>query len=464
MKSFLNRYKNSLLALLALGICVLISLPDPPSALTRGSMIYLGALTGMILLLVTQAIPDYVAVLASLGYICLFGKVGSDTAFLSFSQRTVSMLLLVFAICSTFTQTTLPQRFIAFGFRIFPKTYHSMVVFLTAVGTILNPLMPSTNVKIPLLMSCAGTLAEEAGYKKGSKASVGLFTAAFFPSVITANAFLSSVLVLFALGFTEETQSYTFFSFLGVTWCWLLGVTVLTVAAIFLFCTPKKGESKGDITLKTDFPKMTRSEWITLVVLLLTLFGWMTQSLHGVPPVLVALIAMVVLAAAGVFQPRDLSTRIPWRLLIFIGGLLNVAALMSEYGVDKWLSDILRPVVTLFSGNLVLYIAFVAVLTYVLRLLVFAQGAAFSIAYLALAPTASLVGVSGVVLMLVILGATCVWTLPGSSAAFLSAMGTGGSTLVRHRDTLPMNFLFMLIHILACFISIPVWQAFGLIG
>lgn len=462
MRDFFKRHKSLIFVALAALLCVLIACIEPPAALTREAMIYLGALTALILLLVTQAVPDYIAVLAALGVVVTAGVSDFETAFRPFSQTTLWMMFLVFCISGTLVKTTLLQRFISFAFRILPRNYTGAVLMLILVGTLLVPMMPVVSFLTP----CAFTLAEGFGFKKGDKGSRGLFAAMYVPSGIVKNAFYStSGMGLVSLGIAGIVDEFTWLSYFSVTWGWLAAVTVLMVAAILLCYAPrgvKKQEQESASLFADKLPKMTKEDWIVAAVLCLTLLGWITESLHGVPPVLVALFGVAALSVAGVFQVKDLA-RIPWKLIIFIGGLLSIASMMGRLGVDKWIGSLLSPLVSLFTGNLFVYIAFVCILTYLLRYVVFSQLTAFSIVYLTLAPTASGVGMAPVVLMLIVLGATCVWSMPCNNTSYLGAMGAKGDAMVDHRDTLPMCYMFMAVHIAACFICVPLWQAMGLI-
>lgn len=77
---------------------------------------------------------------------------------------------------------------------------------------------------------------------------------------------------------------------------------------------------------------------VTLFVV--TVLLWMSESLHGLPPSLIALFPAVVLTAVGIFDRTDLG-RLEWRILILIAGGISLGTGMQASGLDKIVSDLI---------------------------------------------------------------------------------------------------------------------------
>ncbi len=70
----------------------------------------------------------------------------------------------------------------------------------------------------------------------------------------------------------------------------------------------------------------------------LTVLGWLTEPVHGVPSSIVGFVPVVVLLAAGVFTVDDLRS-INWHILWLVGGGIALGNGVSSTGLDRWLVD-----------------------------------------------------------------------------------------------------------------------------
>jgi len=449
---------------------VVIALLPTPEALSRNAMVYMGVLAATVILLIAQSFPDYVIVLAGIGVLALVGTFSPEgtpftfnALFAPFSQSTYWLILFAFALNAALNATGLLKRILPLCYRLFPRNYFGRVLFLTVTSTIVCPLIPSTNAKASLLTPAAETTSRNFGFEKNSRGAAGLFAAMLIPATVTAQAFFSgSGTVYIALGLMNATEDYTWLSWLGMTWPWLVLTSVLCVAAILLIYRPEHREPIRDDDLNAQKTPITRPEITAAIILVITLLLWVTQSLHGISYVLVALFSFVAMCVTGVFKKEYLA-KLPWGMLTFIGGLLSIASLMGTLGVKDWLIQVLSPVITPFTGSIYIFIPFICILTYLSRFVIISQSTNYAVIYLTLVPFADMVGMNPVILMFIVTAATNIWTLSFHNTAYLSAMASGGNDMVEHKTILPMSYAYMAIHILTSMACVPLWQLMGLI-
>jgi sodium-dependent dicarboxylate transporter 2/3/5 len=74
--------------------------------------------------------------------------------------------------------------------------------------------------------------------------------------------------------------------------------------------------------------------WLVVVVFALTVLLWLTDSWHGLPAAVVALLPAVVLTATRTLTAEDLQ-RIDWSVLILIAGGISLGAGMTMTGLDR---------------------------------------------------------------------------------------------------------------------------------
>ena len=91
----------------------------------------------------------------------------------------------------------------------------------------------------------------------------------------------------------------------------------------------------------------------TLLVLGGTIAAWLTQSLHGVTPAVIALLAATICFAANLLSPESLA-KVPYQALILFGGGLALGDAMVSSGLTRTLVDWLSNVVQAQPAALVL--------------------------------------------------------------------------------------------------------------
>ncbi|MEG0072546.1 MAG: SLC13 family permease, partial [Raoultibacter sp.] len=282
MKNF--SFKNLALVILAVVVGIVIANLPVPEGLEKIAMTYLGIFIGMLVLLVTNPIPTWTSCLGALSLMVVF-KVGTiPEVFSAFSGSIVWLMIAVFAFSAAVINSGLMTRLALKLLTIFPKNYFGQVLSLMTIGTVMSPMIPSSNAKVNLLIPMATEMTKEVGYEKRSKPALGLFSATFMPPYIGSHAFLTgNANVPFMIGIMGVTFSWT--GWFEMTWVWLILILLGTFIFCMTYCKPKE---------KLDLPptyfadklkalgKMSSEEKITTVVILLCLVGWITQPMHGV--------------------------------------------------------------------------------------------------------------------------------------------------------------------------------------
>ncbi len=122
------------------------------------------------------------------------------------------------------------------------------------------------------------------------------------------------------------------------------------LAIIMLFVTWKllgwifppevKGIVGGMDTITDTLSKMgamTKTEKITLAILLFTIGLWVTTGITGIDSYSVALIGAALYFISGVIDWKDAQKNIDWGLIIFFGGALSLGAALLNTGAAAWL-------------------------------------------------------------------------------------------------------------------------------
>lgn len=452
---------------------IVIALTPPPEGLEMAAMIYMGIFVCAILWLVLDVISDYVVVVLAMALFVIFNVADFTTAFKPFAQSSVWLVIGAFAISAVVAKVGLLKR-IAFAIlKLFPENFRGQVTALFATGIVIAPLIPSLTAKAAILSPFAATASKSLGYEKSSKAATGMFSATWIAAGILGCAFLSGAVPVFTiLGFlSPEAQAHwTWINWFLAAAVWLVVIAVLSYVAILFLYGPKKGSAGGEKTLEKGFAKqqlaelgpMSRDEKKAAGFLALALLGWIFGKQFGIDSGIWALVIMCLMAVTGLMTKQDFTTRISWTTVVFIGGVFSLAAMITSLGIDAWLAGILGPIVSPLAANPFIFVAVICIATYIMRLVVISQTATTAIFFASLGGICIATGIDPWVLLFTCYMSTLVWHFSFSNTTYVAALGSTNGELCDHKDTQPMNIAYMVINLVACVASVPVWQAMGM--
>lgn len=471
-------------------IGIAIALIAPPAGLETPAMIYMGIFVCAILWLVLGVIDDHIVVIIAMALFVLFHVSDFPTAFAPFAQSTVWLVIGAFAISAVVAKTGLLKRLAFNVLKFFPENFRGQVTALFATGIVMAPLIPSLTAKGAILAPFASSAAKGLGYEKNSKQSAGMFCATWIAAGILGCAFLSGAVPVYTiLGFLDpaEAATWDWIHWFQAAAVWLIVIAVLSYVAILVIYNPGKNtagkkaqkraeakeaaakvceEARNDLSFARrqlqEMGPMSRDEKVAGLLLALALVGWIFGRSVGIDSTVVALLVMALMAITGVMDKRDFLTRISWTTVVFIGGVFSLAAMISSLGISTWLAGLLGPVIGPMASNPYLFVAVICIATYVLRVVVISQTAVTAIFFAALGGISVAAGIDPWVLLFTCYMSTLVWHFSFSNTTFVATIGSTNGEMCDHKRTEPMNFAYMVINLIACVASVPVWQMMGM--
>ncbi len=119
----------------------------------------------------------------------------------------------------------------------------------------------------------------------------------------------------------------------------------------FVFPFEVKGIIGGKETITSKIESLgpiTKTEKITLGILLFTILLWVTANFTGINSYSVALIGAVLYFIFGIVDWKDAQTNVDWGLIIFFGGALSLGAALLNTGAASWL---IKDIVNMLGSN-----------------------------------------------------------------------------------------------------------------
>ncbi len=456
--------------IIAIVIGTVIATLTPFEGLQPATMTYMGILVAMILFMVFRIYPDYVVGLGALAACVTFGVADFKVIFGQFSDSTIWLVFLFIAFGVGIAKSGLLTRLAYSILAPFPQTFQGQILALMSTSTVLAPLIPNPQAKIALLAPLVGSIAQENKFEKGSKGASGLFSAFFIPTSSLTTAFLSGTAMVFMLiGFLPEELrgGFTWIRWLTVTGTWF----VVHLILLYFFIV-KKYQPKGDYSLPTGFAKkklkelgpLSQVERTALIIMAVTIVSWIAEPLTGISIFTTAIVAVIALWSTNMLQPVDMQTKYPWILVLTIGTIMAMASLLMTTGVNEWLSPLIYSVVSPYITNIYILIFAVCVVTFLLRYAIFSILAVTLIVYAVFAPIGAAMGVHPILILFVAYGSAQVFNLSFHNVSYLQAVGMTGYDMIEFKGVVSTSYAYMVIQMVACMASIPVWRLIGLIS
>lgn len=459
--------KKTLIKLcIATVIAIAIAFIPAPALLEQVAMRYVGIFAWLILLMSFRVFQEYLSVLFTLSALLVF-RVGTATeVFSQFASPTLWQIITILALASAIQKTTVLTRVTMRILKPFPPTYPGQVVALMLSGLVMSLMIPSVYAKIMILAPLAIKVCDSANYEKSSKPAAGLFCAIFVTSFILSNGFTtgnSNVQVMMA--FADTT--FSFVEWLKATWLWTLIMTVGSFFFIITFYRPKVSMSLGANYIQEqidNLPPMNANDKKAAVIIAISLVFWMTESYHGISALAVTLVAYCAFAALGVVTPEEFCTKIDWKLIVLIGGILSVAGFISSLGISTYLANMIGPYVAPLVNNVWIFLPVLTLLVFLVRFVIVSQIGTLTIFIAIFQGLVIQIGYHPFIVVFCANMIIQLWATNYNSVLIKPAYAITKNRMVEHRDVAPMAYALLGLSIIAYIASIPLWKIIGFLG
>ena len=470
-----NRIISVLLGALICGVFYFLPVPETLArcAAEAGSdgltaMHVLGGILLAIVWWIGGVFPHWITTITMLLLWVVLGRMPFTMAFSSYASATVWLVIGAFCLAATVTKTGLFHRITLGMIRVFSPNFAGQTLALLVVGTLCAPLIPSDAAKAVLGATLAQEMADAMLYPARSGERCGLFMAAFIGFCISSPAFMSGSVFTYSLygALSPASQaSISWLSWLAAMLPWLLIILTASYLLIILTASPPKGSVR--ITreyAQEEYAKlgpMRGEEKKALLLLVGAVLLWVLQDVVHIDAAVTAMAAALLCFAWRLLGEKEISTAVPWALVLHIGGVINLGTILPAVGLDRWIRELVLPLFRNMSTPVEAIVAtFVLVLA--IRVVMVSQNAVVVMMVALLSPVMAAAGVSEWGIGLVILATGTCWLLPFQNTVFISAMACMEETLT-HRQTMKYAVFYELCSLLAFLVSIPYWRWLGII-
>jgi divalent anion:Na+ symporter, DASS family len=317
----------------------------PIEALTPNQRHLLAFFTSTIVALVVRPLPMTVSVLVAMTLLALTGTLSPAEALSGFAMPTVWLIFSAFIFAYAVTQTQLGLRIAYFFISRFGHTSLSLGYSLALSNLALATVVPSDTargggVMAPLVRSISHVLGSDPG-PTAQRIGAYLTFVAFHTNYAASAMFLTSM-----VGNPVIAEFARQIAGVDLSWArWALASSVPGLCTFILvpwlihqLCPPQMKETEHARafarTKLEEMGPMTRTEGTLLLVLMTVIAAWITQPLHGVSTVVIALTGLCALLLLRVLTWEEVAGHTKaWDAVVWFAPLLMMAKQLSERGV-----------------------------------------------------------------------------------------------------------------------------------
>lgn len=429
----------------------------------------LAVVASSVVMWVFRLLPDFVPALFAILGVVLLRLAPPKIALAGFASDTFFMALSIFALSVVTTTSGLSYRLLLWLLRAGPpnKIWYNLSLFIA--GTILTPIIPTTNgraaIVAPFFNDLAGTLGKDSCASEKQRLAASIVTGISLLSSVFMSAKSINFVIFGFLPLQDQSQ------FQWVHWFYAASVCGLVLTAFYLLLVWLLFRNKSRPTLSRELiahqlrilGPMKSSEWAALLGLMLMLTAVLTASVHGVEVPWITFGIMYALLMFGFLGAREFRKSIDWSFLVYLGALVSLVEVIRHVGADAWFTGQFTWLTAYLREDFKIFILLLATAIFLVRLALPINATVVIFATF-LMPSAVAIGVNPwlVGFLILLLAESFIW--PYQASYYLQFVSMTEATLPKETRRLAVfHTLLSLAKLAAIYASFPFWRHLGIL-
>lgn len=330
-------------------LCIAFLLPDIQGLDAKGRAA-LGVGVFAIIVWVTQALDDAQSGFCIVAFLVLLGAAKIGQALSGYASTGVWIVALGLVMAAGMERSGLSRRMALNMVTMAGGSPVRMYWAVSLITLVMTFFIPSLGAKTLLLMPIIAQMGRAFGAEKGKS---NLVKGLIFVVTITGTMYCIGIMTSHAanpitVSLLEKATGQT------VTWaqwfkigappafvCGLLAVPIL----IKMWPPEVTDISAGQAYVRKELDALGPMSFIekyTMVVFLLTLALWATDTFHKINPTLVAMLSVLAMIAPGTQQImtwKEAEKKVPWNIFIVYGAGLSMGSVLVSSGAAAWIAN-----------------------------------------------------------------------------------------------------------------------------
>ena len=258
-----------------------------------------------------------------------------QTAFAGFIDSNVILFVAMFIVGGALFETGMASK-IGGIVTHFAKTERQLIVAIMVIVGVMRGFLSNTGTAAILIPVVIG-IAAKSGYSRSRLLMPLVFAAAMGGNLTLIGAPGNMIA---QSGMEGIGLKFGFFDYAKV------GVPILIVGIIYFafigykFLPNKEGSDEGIFDESKDFSHVPKwKQYLSLVILLLTLVGMIFEEQLGIKLCVIGCIGALALMVTGVISEKDALASIDLKTIFLFGGTLSLAAALEQTGAGELIAE-----------------------------------------------------------------------------------------------------------------------------
>ena len=258
-----------------------------------------------------------------------------QTAFAGFIDSNVILFVAMFIVGGALFETGMANK-IGGIVTHFAKTERQLIVAIMVIVGVMSGFLSNTGTAAILIPVVIG-IAAKSGYSRSRLLMPLVFAAAMGGNLTLIGAPGNMIA---QSGMEGIGLKFGFFDYAKV------GVPILIVGIIYFafigykFLPNKEGSDEGIFDESKDFSHVPKwKQYLSLVILLLTLVGLIFEEQLGIKLCVIGCIGALALMVTGVISEKDALASIDLKTIFLFGGTLSLAAALEQTGAGELIAE-----------------------------------------------------------------------------------------------------------------------------
>ena len=258
-----------------------------------------------------------------------------QTAFVGFIDSNVILFVAMFIVGGALFETGMANK-IGGIVTHFAKTERQLIVAIMVIVGVMSGFLSNTGTAAILIPVVIG-IAAKSGYSRSRLLMPLVFAAAMGGNLTLIGAPGNMIA---QSGMEGIGLKFGFFDYAKV------GVPILIVGIIYFafigykFLPNKEGSDEGIFDESKDFSHVPKwKQYLSLVILLLTLVGMIFEEQLGIKLCVIGCIGALALMVTGVISEKDALASIDLKTIFLFGGTLSLAAALEQTGAGELIAE-----------------------------------------------------------------------------------------------------------------------------
>ena len=380
------------------------------------------------------------------------GVLDFKTAFAGFIDSNVILFVAMFIVGGALFETGMANK-IGGIVTHFAKTERQLIIAIMVIVGLMSGVLSNTGTAAVLIPVVIG-IAARSGYSRSRLLMPLVFAAAMggnlsligAPGNLIAQSAMQEIGKSF--GFFEYTKIGLPILITGILFFALIGYKLLPD-------TKPSGDSVyGEQKDYSDVPKW--KQWLSLIILILTLIGMIFEEKIGIKLCVVGCIGALLLVVTGVISEKQALKSIDLKTIFLFGGTLSLASALQKSGAGELLAN---KVISFLGDNPSPYLLTFVVFILCCVLTNFMSNTATTalMVPICLSISEAIGADPSAVLMACVIGGSCAYATPIGMPANTMVIGAGGYTF---KDYAKSGIPLIIVSTIVSMILLPILYPF----